>query len=125
MPPPDIRGKARSGLEDFAATIQRLASQRSELSPPAFIDLVLQASGCRKALEQDRSPEAEGRLENLEELIAAAEDFAHAEGEATVEAFLDSVALMRDVDELKEAEARVTVMTQHPAKGLEVPVVLP
>src|SRR5882724_5069795 len=122
-PPPDVRGKARAGLEDFAATVGRLASQRGELSPPAFIDLVLQASGYRKALEQDRSPEAEGRLENLEELIAAAEDFAHAEGEATVEAFLDSVALMSDVDELKEAEARVTLMTLHSAKGLEFPVV--
>ncbi|PYO48522.1 MAG: ATP-dependent DNA helicase PcrA, partial [Candidatus Rokuibacteriota bacterium] len=122
-PPPDVRGKARTGLEDFATTIQRLASQRSELSPPAFIDLVLQASGYRKALEQDRSPEAEGRLENLEELVAAAEDFTHAEGESTVEAFLDSVALMSDVDELKEAEARVTLMTLHSAKGLEFPVV--
>src|SRR5207249_109084 len=91
--------------------------------PPAFIDLVLQASGYRKALEQDRSPEAEGRLENLEELVAAAEDFTHAEGESTVEAFLDSVALMSDVDELKEAEARVTLMTLHSAKGLEFPVV--
>jgi len=122
-PPPDIRGKARTGLEDFAATVARLASQRGELSPPAFIDLVLQASGYRKALEQDRSPEAEGRLENLEELVAAAEDFTHAEGESTVEAFLDSVALMSDVDELKEAEARVTLMTLHSAKGLEFPVV--
>jgi ATP-dependent DNA helicase UvrD/PcrA len=122
-PPPDIRGKARTGLEDFAATVARLASQRGELSPPAFIDLVLQASGYRKALEQDRSPEAEGRLENLEELVAAAEDFTHAEGETTVEAFLDSVALMSDVDELKEAEARVTLMTLHSAKGLEFPVV--
>ena len=122
-PPPDIRGKARTGLEDFAAIVQRLAGQRTELSPPAFIDLVLQASGYRKVLEQDRSPEAEGRLENLEELIAAAEDFAHDAGEATVEAFLDSVALMSDVDELKEAEARVTLMTLHSAKGLEFPVV--
>jgi ATP-dependent DNA helicase UvrD/PcrA len=122
-PPPDIRGKGRTGLVDFAATVARLASQRGELSPPAFIDLVLQASGYRNALEQDRSPEAEGRLENLEELVAAAEDFTHAEGETTVEAFLDSVALMSDVDELKEAEARVTLMTLHSAKGLEFPVV--
>ena len=122
-PPPDVRGKARAGLEDFATTVQRLSAQRAELSPPAFIDLVLQASAYRKALEQDRSPEAEGRLENLEELIAAAEDFAHAEGDTTVEAFLDSVALMSDIDELKEADARVTLMTLHSAKGLEFPVV--
>jgi DNA helicase-2/ATP-dependent DNA helicase PcrA len=122
-PPPDVRGKARTGLEDFAAAVGRLAGQRGELSPPAFIDLVLQASGYRKALEQDRSPEAEGRLENLEELVAAAEDFAHANEGATVEAFLDSVALMSDVDELKDAGARVTLMTLHSAKGLEFPVV--
>ena len=122
-PPPDIRGKARTGLEDFATTVRRLASQRGELSTPAFIDLVLQASGYRKALEQDRSPEAEGRLENLEELIAASEDFLVSGGETTVEAFLDSVALMSDVDELKDAEARVTLMTLHSAKGLEFPVV--
>jgi DNA helicase-2/ATP-dependent DNA helicase PcrA len=122
-PPVDVRGKARTGLEDFAATVGRLSGQRGEISPPAFIDLVLQASGYRKALEQDRSPEAEGRLENLEELVAAAEDFTHAAGEATVEAFLDSVALMSDVDELKEAESRVTLMTLHSAKGLEFPVV--
>ena len=122
-PPPDIRGKARTGLEDFATTVRRLASQRGELSTPAFIDLVLQASGYRKALEQDRSPEAEGRIENLEELIAASEDFLVSGGETTVEAFLDSVALMSDVDELKDAEARVTLMTLHSAKGLEFPVV--
>jgi DNA helicase-2/ATP-dependent DNA helicase PcrA len=122
-PPSDVRGKARAALEDFAATVARLAAQRGELSPPAFIDLVLQASGYRKALEQDRSPEAEGRLENLEELVAAAEDFTHAAGETTLEAFLDSVALMSDVDELKDADSRVTLMTLHSAKGLEFPVV--
>jgi DNA helicase-2/ATP-dependent DNA helicase PcrA len=122
-PPVDVRGKARTALEDFATTVARLAAQRGELSPPAFIDLVLQASGYRKALEQDRSPEAEGRLENLEELVAAAEDFTHVAGETTLEAFLDSVALMSDVDELKEADSRVTLMTLHSAKGLEFPVV--
>src|SRR2546427_12866461 len=123
MPPPDVRGKARSGLEDFAATVGRPASQRGALSPPAFIGLVVPRSGCGKALEQDRSPEAEGRLGHLEGPVAAAGGIADAEGEATVEAFLDSVALMSDVDELKEAEARVTLMTLHAAKGLEFPVV--
>ncbi|HEU5322202.1 MAG TPA: 3'-5' exonuclease, partial [Methylomirabilota bacterium] len=117
-PPADVRGKARRGLEELAALVARLAAARGALSPPAFIDLVLDASGYRKALEADRAPEAEGRLENLEELVAAAEDFTHANPEAPVEAFLDSVALLSDVDELKEAEARVTLMTLHSAKGL-------
>jgi DNA helicase-2/ATP-dependent DNA helicase PcrA len=122
-PPPDVRGKARGALVDFATMIGRVAAQRPEVSPPAFIDLVLQASGYRKALEQDRSPEAEGRLENLEELVAAAEDFTQATPDVAVEGFLDSVALMSDVDELKDADSRVTLMTLHSAKGLEFPVV--
>ncbi|HET7343025.1 MAG TPA: UvrD-helicase domain-containing protein [Methylomirabilota bacterium] len=122
-PPADLRGKARTGLESFAALIARLAGQRRDLAPPAFIDLVLEQTGYREALRGERTPEAEARLENLEEFIAAAEDFTHAAAEPTLEGFLDSVALMSDVDELKDAEARVTLMTLHSAKGLEFPAV--
>src|SRR5207247_5148069 len=93
------------------------------LPPPALIDVLLNASGYRKSLEDDRSPESEARLENLEELIAAAEDYTHATEGATLEGFLDSVALMSDIDELKDADSRVTLMTLHSAKGLEFPAV--
>ena len=122
-PPADIRGKAGRTLQEFAAMIGRLAGQRRDLAPPAFIDLVLEQTGYRDTLKQERAPETEARLENLEELIAAAEDYTHAEAEPTLEGFLDGVALMSDVDELKEAEARVTLMTLHSAKGLEFPAV--
>jgi DNA helicase-2/ATP-dependent DNA helicase PcrA len=123
QPPADVRGKARRALEDFAALLASLAAQREALPPPALIDLVLDASGYRKALEQERDPTAEGRLENLEELVAAAEDFTHNHPDATLDGFLDGVALMSDVDELKDADSRVTLMTLHSAKGLEFPVV--
>jgi DNA helicase II / ATP-dependent DNA helicase PcrA len=122
-PPSEIRGKARRGLEDFAGLIARLSTDRAGMPPPAFIDLVLNASGYRKSLVEERSPEAEARLENLEELIAAAEDYVHAEQDPTLEGFLDGVALVSDIDELKDADSRVTLMTLHSAKGLEFPVV--
>ena len=122
-PPADVRGKARGALEAFAALIGRLAAQRRDLAPPAFIDLVLDQTGYREALRQERTPEGEARLENLEELIAAAEDVTHTDGQPTLEGFLDSVALMSDVDELKDADSRVTLMTLHSAKGLEFPAV--
>jgi DNA helicase-2/ATP-dependent DNA helicase PcrA len=122
-PPPDLRGKPRQVLEDFAALIARLAAQRASATPPAFIDLVLDRSGYREALKQERAPEAEGRLENLEELVAAAEDYTHGSEAPTLPGFLDSVALMSDVDELKDAASRVTLMTLHSAKGLEFPAV--
>jgi DNA helicase-2/ATP-dependent DNA helicase PcrA len=122
-PPADVRGKARTALGDFAAALAHLARQHDSLKPPALIDAVLTASGYRKALEQERTPEAEARLENLEEMVAAAEDYVRTQPEGTLAGFLDSVALMSDIDELKTAEARVTLMTLHSAKGLEFPVV--
>jgi DNA helicase-2/ATP-dependent DNA helicase PcrA len=118
-PPTDVRGKPRAALEAFARTMAALAARRAALPPAAFIALVLDVSSYREALTQDRSPEAEGRLENLTELVAAAEEYAIGADPATLEGFLDSVALMTDIDELKDADSRVTLMTLHGAKGLE------
>ena len=122
-PPAAITGKARRGLVDFAALIRGLSDRRGQVPPPAFIDHLLDATGYRDALRVERSPEAEGRLENLEELIAAAEDYMHADPSPTLEGFLDGIALMADIDELKDEGARVTLMTLHSAKGLEFPAV--
>ena len=101
----------------------RLAAEREKAPLPAFIDLVLDASGYRDDLKSERSSEAEARLENLEELIAAAEDYARVQEPATLEGFLDGVALVSDIDELPDGARGVTLMTFHSAKGLEFPVV--
>jgi DNA helicase-2/ATP-dependent DNA helicase PcrA len=122
-PPAAIGGKPRRGLEEFAALIGGLAERRAHLTPWAFIDHVLDVSDYRRALREERSPEAEARLENLDELIAAAEEYGHAEPSPTLEGFLDSVALLADIDELGDEGARVTLMTLHSAKGLEFPAV--
>jgi len=125
--PADITGKPRRALEDFARLIARLAERRSALTVPALIDEVCAASGYRDALKAERTAEAEARLENLEELVAASEEFIvtqQAQGvESALEAFLDSVALVADTDEIDAAAGGVTLMTLHSAKGLEFPVV--
>jgi DNA helicase-2/ATP-dependent DNA helicase PcrA len=120
-PPVDVTGKQRRALEEFAALIARLTTERAGAQLPAFIDLVLDASGYRAALEQERSPEAQARLENLEELIAAAEDHERTQPDPSLESFLDGVALVSDVDEMPEEARGVTIMTLHSAKGLEFP----
>jgi DNA helicase-2/ATP-dependent DNA helicase PcrA len=119
-PPPDITAKPRRGLEEFAAMVARVASQRQTMPLPAFLDLVLGACGYREALKQERSPEAEARLENLEELVAAAEDHSRL-ADPSLESFLDTVALVSDTDQLPEDARGVTLMTLHSAKGLEFP----
>jgi DNA helicase-2/ATP-dependent DNA helicase PcrA len=128
MIPPDITAKPRRALEEFARLIARLAERRSALTVPALIDEVCAASGYRDALKAERTAEAEARLENLEELVAASEEFIanqRAQGiePVTLEAFLDSIALVADTDEIDSESGGVTLMTLHSAKGLEFPVV--
>ncbi len=101
----------------------RLRVERSGVALPALIDAVLVASGYREALKQERSSEAEARLENLEELIAAAEDYERGDLATGLEGFLDTIALVSDVDEMPDTPQAVTLMTLHSAKGLEFPLV--
>ena len=126
--PADITGKPRRALEEFARVVARLGERRSALTLPALIDEVCAASGYRDALKAERTAEAEARLENLEELVAASEELiasyqAAGEEAVTLEAFLDSIALVADTDELDADAGGVTLMTLHSAKGLEFPVV--
>ena len=122
-PPPDITGKPRRGLEEFVALVDTLRARRDTTPLPALLDVVLDLSGYRAELRGERSAEAEARLENLEELIAAVEDHGRGQEDATLEGFLDTVALVSDIDEMKEGGRGVTMMTLHSAKGLEFPLV--
>jgi DNA helicase-2/ATP-dependent DNA helicase PcrA len=89
---------------------------------------VITASGYREALKAERTAEADARLENLEEFVAASEEFiatrrAAGAEDVGLEAFLDSVMLVADADEFDPESGAVTLMTLHSAKGLEFPVV--
>ncbi|MEK7364024.1 MAG: 3'-5' exonuclease, partial [candidate division NC10 bacterium] len=119
----EVAAKPRRALEDFARLIADLRERKSGLSLPALIDETLIRSGYRDALRAERTADAEGRLENLEELVAAAEEFQHTRESATLEEFLDTVALLSDLDEWSADRGVVTLMTIHSAKGLEFPVV--
>ncbi len=87
---------------------------------PELIKFLNDRSGYIKALENEGTPEAFSRIENLKELANAAQD-AQERGEALAD-FLDHAALVSDTDQIN-SEARVTMMTLHAAKGLEFPLV--
>lgn len=87
---------------------------------PELIKFLIDRSGYIKALELEGSPESLSRIENLRELVNAAQD-AHERGETLTE-FLDHAALVSDTDKY-DPNARVTLMTLHAAKGLEFPLV--
>ena len=88
---------------------------------PELIKFLIDRSGYIRSLEEEGTPEAFSRIENLKELANAAQD-AEERGETLAE-FLDHAALVSDTDQF-DADARVTLMTLHSAKGLEFPYVV-
>jgi DNA helicase-2/ATP-dependent DNA helicase PcrA len=87
---------------------------------PELIKFLIDRSGYIRVLEEEATPESQSRIENLRELVNAAQD-AHERGE-TLSEFLDHAALVSDTDKY-DPESRVTLMTLHAAKGLEFPLV--
>jgi DNA helicase-2/ATP-dependent DNA helicase PcrA len=120
-----VTGKARGaleslegllgGLRDIPQTVSLEAGDGS--GPAAILETILERTGYLDELATERSVEAAGRLENLEELLGAARQA------EDVDTFLQQVSLVSDADELDGDSSRVVLMTLHTAKGLEFPVV--
>ena len=116
-------------VQDFLELMNDLAREAEELPAGNFLKAVMDQSGTMRALKDEGSYEAQGRLENLEELLNAVAEWQEEEGGSIAE-FLDEASLMSSVDDRAveavngEAEGEaVTLMTLHNAKGLEFPVV--
>jgi superfamily I DNA/RNA helicase len=106
--------RTQKGIEQFLTVIDT-AAERVDEGPARVLEALLDGSGYVAELQAEHSVEAEGRLENLAELIGAAADF------ETVDEFLEQVSLVADTDELDEDDSYVVLMTLHSAKGLEFP----
>ncbi len=116
-------------MRRFLELLEGLSPEVLNARPAEAIARVLDRSGYLAQLEREGGPEAEGRIENLRELVAAAEEFDRESGDtidpdrSELEAFLDSVSLVSDLDSYDGREDCVSLMTAHSAKGLEYPVV--
>jgi DNA helicase-2/ATP-dependent DNA helicase PcrA len=121
---PTLQPRARGAVAGFVHVMDRLAvALASGAGAAAMVKAAATESGYLLELEAERTIEAEGRIENIRELIGvAAEHEARFPGAELVE-FLESVSLVSDQDELEEESGSVTLMTLHVAKGLEFPVV--
>jgi DNA helicase-2/ATP-dependent DNA helicase PcrA len=121
---PGLGAAAVKAVGRFMSTMERLR-ERAEAAAPVgdLLDETLHESGYLEALRAERTIEAEGRLENLEELVGVAREYDATAEEPSVEEFLQQIALFSEQDNLTDDEGIVTLMTLHNAKGLEFPVV--
>ncbi len=108
----ELRPQARASMGRLIDSIDRWRGLLGDLPHAEVIEIMLDESGYTAMLQNDKSPAAPGRLENLTELVRAIVEF------ETLEAFLEHVSLVMDIDDRADGDM-VNIMTLHSAKGLE------
>jgi len=117
--------RAQAALRKFRDLLASLSADCGSAGVSDALGLVLDRSGYLKDLRDERSEDAESRIENLMELVSAAREYETREADASLGGFVDRLSLLSEADEAKGSnDARVWMMTMHAAKGLEFPVVI-
>ena len=133
---PDLAARAISSIDQFANLMATLRTMvESGFKPSVIAEAVIEQSGLGAELSDSTDPQDEGRLENIEELVAVAQEYEEDENllgpddqpeEISLVGFLERVSLVADSDQIPDGEDHggvVTLMTLHTAKGLEFPTV--
>ena len=132
---PQLNARAQKAVLEFLSLYEMLHQSTDEGGVGAAIDAVIHSTGMIQGYEAERTVEAMGRVENLKELLGVAAEFEASNEGAVIgdesfdsldnlrrlEIFLESTALVADIDEWDEGAGAVTLMTLHTAKGLEFP----
>jgi DNA helicase-2/ATP-dependent DNA helicase PcrA len=123
-----LTDRAKRGIGNFLSMLDELGELVGKRSLFDFIQSVLEKTGYVAALEEERTVEAMGKVENVKELLSVAREFETnlspgAKRGATLDDFLEHISLLTDIDLYEEEAEAVTLMTLHNAKGLEFPVV--
>jgi DNA helicase-2/ATP-dependent DNA helicase PcrA len=119
----DLQDRARTALRGFRTFIEKYRGLRAKMSLSEWTRALVDDIGILRQLKEERTIESLGRWENVQELLSAISEFAQEHPDATLEAFLENVALVSDIDSWEGTKNAVTLMTLHASKGLEFPVV--
>ncbi len=121
---PTLAARAKGAVAGFVQVMDALqAHQADGAGPPRMVEFAAQESGYMAELEEDHTVEAQGRIENLQEIAGVAAEIVAREPDTDLAGFLEQVSLVGEQDEYDEEESVITLMTLHIAKGLEFPVV--
>jgi DNA helicase-2/ATP-dependent DNA helicase PcrA len=118
-----LAGRSAKGVNSFAELIGRWQEQVENLSAAEIVQGIMDESGYVQDLKKQGTDEAENRLENVSELYNAVLQFQEENEDTSLEGFLANASLASDLDDLKDGQKSVSLMTLHSAKGLEFPVV--
>ena len=106
-------------IRGFHATMESLMALSQELPVDELLERALEKTGTIEAFEAERTIEARGRIENLQELVGVAREYRQQTADASLAGFLQDIALVSDQDTIRDDRGLVTLMTLHNAKGLE------
>ncbi|MBU6452665.1 MAG: UvrD-helicase domain-containing protein [Cyanobacteria bacterium REEB67] len=122
----DLSPKAYTTLKDFATMAARWTEMSKTVVPSVILERMLRDTGYITKLEEEaatsKDETALGRIENVQELVAVAQEFESTADTPDLETFLTRISLVSDLDAIKEGEDAVKLMTIHASKGLEFPV---
>ncbi|RAK07117.1 DNA helicase-2/ATP-dependent DNA helicase PcrA [Halanaerobium saccharolyticum] len=120
---PALSGTYAKRVLHFTEIIEELRAEQEEIALARLTEKLLDKSGYRHNLEEEKTAEAESRLENIEELFSVINEYMKNSDNNTLAGFLEEVTLMSDIDSMDEEQSSLTLMTIHSAKGLEFPVI--
>ncbi len=119
----DLTPRARKGLSGFAAMVERWSGLLGEVDVAEIARMVVTESGLLQAFQDEGTPEAIARWDNVQRLLSHVAEYAERQPEGTLDEYLQEISLLSDLDNHVETDERVTLMTIHAAKGLEFRVV--
>ena len=119
----NISTDRREKIERFSSLIDKFKEKKEKVQGSELLIKLIQEIDYYKELEKEVEFKAQSKIENIKELILAVQEFEEHNVDKSLNAFLEYVALITDIDLYKGEENVVTVMTLHSAKGLEFPVV--
>ncbi|MEE9170273.1 MAG: UvrD-helicase domain-containing protein [bacterium] len=121
---PGILSATKERIRDLGETFEKYLSLKDTLGLDEFARVLNDEIGFLRLFKEEGTIEALNRYDNIQEMLSAISEFCETRSDPTLEAFLEEVALITDIDQWNEQANAVTLMTLHSAKGLEFPVVM-
>ncbi len=118
-PPQTLASRARKSVSEFASMMTNFMALREQMGLTEFVEMLLNETKLEEQYKREDSDEARARVENIREFVGAVSEFVGKAEDPTLEAFLENIALVTDLDNMPETARAISLMTLHSAKGLE------